>query len=212
MRVVIVYDNTIYRKDLQADWGFSCLIEAENIPRILFDTGSDGSILLSNMKKLGIDPNSIEEIFISHAHGDHTGGLSDLLKVNKKAKIYVPSSFVGIVNNRMIVIKEARQIHENVFTTGELKGIEQSMIVKADKGLVVIVGCSHPGVKNILDAASKFGKVYALIGGLHGFNEFDVIKNLELICPTHCTMYKAEIKKLYPGKYVEGGAGRIIEI
>jgi 7,8-dihydropterin-6-yl-methyl-4-(beta-D-ribofuranosyl)aminobenzene 5'-phosphate synthase len=67
-------------------------------------------------------------------------------------------------------------------------------------------------MSHILDAASQFGKVYAIIGGLHGFHEFDLFKNLDLICPTHCTQYKSEIKNLYPEKYVDGGAGRIIEI
>ena len=48
-------------------------------------------------------------------------------------------------------------------------------------------GCSHSGVGNILKAASQFGKPYALIGGLHGFSDFDLVKDLTLICPTHCT-------------------------
>ena len=80
----------------------------------------------------------------------------------------------------------------------------------------------------ILDAAKKFGKIYAVIGGMHGFSEFELVdeavasslpfattrvfKDLELICPTHCTQYKAKLKKLYPQKYIEGGAGKIIEI
>ena len=74
------------------------------------------------------------------------------------------------------------------------------------------MGCSHPGVVNILKAASKFGKVYALIGGLHGFNEFDLLKELELICPCHCTQYKSEIKELYPNKCIDGGAGKVISL
>lgn len=49
----------------------------------------------------------------------------------------------------------------SVFSTGKLKGIEQSVAVKTKKGIAVIVGCSHSGVGNILRAASKFGKVYA---------------------------------------------------
>ena len=67
-------------------------------------------------------------------------------------------------------------------------------------------------MKHILDAASQFGNVYAVIGGLHGFSEYELFKDLELICPTHCTVHKKEIKQLYPEKYVEGGAGRVIEI
>ena len=67
-------------------------------------------------------------------------------------------------------------------------------------------------MENILKAASQFGRVYAIIGGLHGFNEFELFKDLEVICPTHCTQHIAEIKSLYPEKYNEGGVGKTIEI
>ena len=65
---------------------------------------------------------------------------------------------------------------------------------------------------NILKAAQQFGKLSGIIGGLHGFSELALLSDLELICPTHCTQHKEEIKKRYPQKYIEGGAGRIIEI
>jgi len=93
MKITIIYDNTAYRESLQSDWGFSCLVEVENTPRILFDTGGNGRILLSNMEKLNINPKSINEVFISHAHLDHTGGLSDFLQVNPEVKVYVPISY-----------------------------------------------------------------------------------------------------------------------
>ncbi len=209
MKATIVYDNTAFRKDLQADWGFSALVKVKNILKILFDTGTDGRILLSNMEKLIIDPSSIEEVFISHPHFGHTGGLSEFLKVNKKAKIYVPSS-LGLENE--IILKKAQKIHENVFSTGELDGIEQTMGIETEKGIVLIVGCSHPEMKHILGAAKQFGEIYGIIGGMHGFSEFELFQDLELICPTHCTQHKTELKKIYPQKYIEGGAGRIIEI
>ena len=211
MKITIIYDNEVWKEGLESDWGFSCLVEVENTPKILFDTGTKGSILLRNMKKLNIDAKSIDEVFISHAHWDHVGGLSDFLKINKKAEVYVPPSF-AFAGRKVITIKGSTKIHENIFSTGELRGIEQSMAVKTEKGIVVIAGCSHPGVRDILDAASQFGKVYALIGGLHGFRDFELVKNLELICPTHCTQHKAEIRSLHPGKCVEGGAGKIISI
>jgi metal-dependent hydrolase (beta-lactamase superfamily II) len=34
----------------------------------------------------------------------------------------------------------------------------------------------------------------------------------EFICPCHCTRYKKEIKSRCPGKYIEGGAGKIIDL
>jgi len=41
---------------------------------------------------------------------------------------------------------------------------------------VVVVGCSHPGVGEIIYAASEFGKVYGVIGGLHGFHDFNRLR------------------------------------
>ena len=210
LKITIIYDNTIFKKDLQSDWGFSCLVEIKNSPKILFDTGANGRILLSNMEKLKINPLSIEEVFISHLHWDHTGGLSELLKTNPNIKkIYVPSS-MGLENE--VVLKEPTKIHENIFSTGELEGIEQSMGVITGKGVVLIVGCSHPYMGTILETARQFGEIYAVIGGMHGFSEFELFKDINLICPTHCTQHKKELKRLYPEKYLEGGAGRIIEI
>lgn len=213
MRITILYDNDVYKEGLRADWGFSCLIEQENTPRILFDTGTNGSILLSNMEKLNIDPTSIDEVFISHAHFDHVGGLSAFLNMKSDVNIYVPPSLRGIQGAKGVVsVSKPLKIHEKVYSTGEIDHIEQSMAVKIDEGIVIIVGCSHPRMAHILKAASQFGNIHAIVGGLHGFNEYDLFKDLELICPTHCTQHKTEIKALYPKKYTDGGAGKIIEL
>jgi 7,8-dihydropterin-6-yl-methyl-4-(beta-D-ribofuranosyl)aminobenzene 5'-phosphate synthase len=212
MKVTIIYDNKTWEEGLKADWGFSCLVEAYD-KKILFDTGTNGSILLHNMQRLNIDPTIIEEVFISHAHGDHTGGLPDLLRINNAVKVYIPVSCPEPPGASEVVrVKEPFKIHENIFSSGELNSIEQSLVVKTQKGLAVIVGCSHPGVKNIINAVSQFGKPYAIIGGLHGFSDFNLVKDLEFICPTHCTQFKSKIELLYPKKYVGGGVGKVIEI
>jgi len=210
-KITIVYDNTSFRKDLQADWGFSALVEVRN-RKILFDTGANGKILLSNMEKLRINPKEIEDVFISHLHWDHIGGLRDFLQVNNKVRLWVPSYFSGAENAKEIIeIKEPRKLYEGIYSTGELEGIEQSLCIETEKGILIIVGCSHPKMEYILQTASKFGKVYGIIGGLHSTKP-ESLEGLDLICPTHCTQYKAEIKSLYPEKYVEGGAGKIIDL
>jgi len=211
MRITIVYDNEAFKEGLVADWGFSCLVEAHG-RSILFDTGADGSILLDNMGKLNIEPSRIEEVFISHSHLDHTGGLPHILALNP-VRVYVPSSCPKPHGAREVVeVKEPLKIDENIFSTGELENIEQSLVVRTERGLVVVVGCSHPRVGAILQAASRFGKPWALIGGLHGFRDFGLLDELGLVCPTHCTQFKSEIKARYPEKYVRGGAGKVIDI
>ena len=213
MKVTIITDNTVWIKGLKSEWGFSCLIEAENTPKILFDTGASGTALLHNMEKLHIEPKEIECVFISHDHWDHTGGLSNFLKINNKVKIYLPEHFSSKPDTTdFIRVKESMEIYKDVFSTGELLDIEQSLVIKLANGIVVITGCSHPGIGNILKSAKRFGKPIALIGGLHGFREFDIIKDLDLVCAAHCTQYKKEIKALYPEKFTEGGSGKIIKI
>ncbi|MEA1994026.1 MAG: MBL fold metallo-hydrolase [Euryarchaeota archaeon] len=212
MKATIIYDNTAYKKGLRADWGFSCVIEVKDTPTVLFDTGANGMILLNNMRELGIDPFSIGKIVISHAHGDHTGGLSEFLTINRDVTLYVPPSFSPPEAREVITVKEPLKIDEDIYSTGELSGVEQSLVVKTKKGLAVIVGCSHPGIGIILDAASAYGNLYALIGGFHGFRNFSLLENLELICPTHCTKYTSQIRHEYPERCIEGGVGQVIEI
>jgi 7,8-dihydropterin-6-yl-methyl-4-(beta-D-ribofuranosyl)aminobenzene 5'-phosphate synthase len=213
MKVTIVYDNEVRQPGLKSDWGFSCLIEAPDVPQILFDTGASGSILLHNMRELGLDPGAIGIVVLSHSHGDHVGGLSDFLQVNKDAEIYPPASLeMTIPGRKVAVVRKSVQICPNVFTTGELRGIEQSLMVDTDKGILVIVGCSHSGVGDILDVASMRGRVYGIVGGLHGFSNFRRLEGLSLICPCHCTSYKSEIKRLFPQQCIECGAGVVLKI
>ena len=81
-----------------------------------------------------------------------------------------------------------------------------------DKSSLIITGCSHPGVENIIKSASQLGRPSGLIGGLHGFRNFELIQDFDFICTTHCTQYKRQIQNMYPDKFTECGVGKIIEI
>lgn len=213
MKITVTYDNYALKAGLGTGWGFSALVETENEPPILFDTGADGVTLLHNMKQLGIDPSRIGTIVISHNHYDHTGGLSDIAEINKNAKIYVPASMtVRLPDRKVIQVGQPVKISEAVFSTAELRGIEQALAIKTSKGVVVVTGCSHPGVGVILDAVSCYGKIYGIIGGLHGFRDFSRLNRLSLICPCHCTQYKAELRSLFPSQYTSCGVGLELEL
>jgi 7,8-dihydropterin-6-yl-methyl-4-(beta-D-ribofuranosyl)aminobenzene 5'-phosphate synthase len=213
MKITIVYDNCTTKRSLKTGWGFSCLIETEGGAPILFDTGADGATLFHNMGELGINPRDIGIIVISHAHGDHTGGLRDILEVNKGAEIYVPASLgAGIRGRKVTAVTGRLPISDKVFSTGELGGIEQSLALSTDRGIVAVTGCSHPGVGAILNAASELGEVFGIVGGFHGFSDFDRLRGLSLICPCHCTQYKSELRQLFPEQYIACGAGLELEL
>jgi 7,8-dihydropterin-6-yl-methyl-4-(beta-D-ribofuranosyl)aminobenzene 5'-phosphate synthase len=211
VKITVVFDNEKKVAGLKSGWGFSCFIEGSGLPRILFDTGPDGSSLLYNMAQLNIDPRSIDVIFISHGHMDHAGGLQAVLQLNNDAIVYVPASLSGrLPKPRFIPVKEPIYICDDAFSTGELAGIEQSLVLDDKRSLTVVTGCSHPGLKEIIDTASEHGVVANIIGGFHGFNDLSILADLSYICPCHCTARKSEIKQLFPEKSVQCGAGMVI--
>jgi 7,8-dihydropterin-6-yl-methyl-4-(beta-D-ribofuranosyl)aminobenzene 5'-phosphate synthase len=213
MKITIIYDNEVRKVGLIRGHGFSALIEDAAASPLLFDTGVDGPALLHNMKELNINPQDISIIVISHAHGDHTGGLSEILRINGIAEIYSPSSFNKAFPGRKVtIVRGPVQIRENIFSTGELEGVEQSLALKTDKGIFVLTGCAHPGMESVLAAAAKFGELYGIAGGFHGFHNFEAFRGLSLICPCHCTTYKQEIRNLFKDRALECGAGLTIEL
>jgi 7,8-dihydropterin-6-yl-methyl-4-(beta-D-ribofuranosyl)aminobenzene 5'-phosphate synthase len=211
MKLTILYDNTVWKGGLKAGWGFSCLVEARG-RTILFDTGAAGPILLANMKELGVDPRAVDEVFISHGHSDHTGGLFDFLKIHP-VRVYIPACITPPPDRGDFVsVNDPMEIHEGIFSTGEVGGFEQSLVVKREEGSVLVVGCSHPGVAAILQRASEVAEIKVLLGGLHGFGDFHLIEALDYVCPTHCTQQQARMRELFPTKFLEGGAGRVVEL
>lgn len=225
MKITIIYDNEIAKniKGLKAGWGFSCFIQT-NKKNILFDTGWDGDILVSNMQILGIDLQEIDYVILSHNHWDHCGGLARLLNLNDSLEVYVPRSFSKHLKEEIekradvYEIQSSTEICSKIYTTGEIEGSvitdktkilirEQSLIISSIKGLIVITGCAHSGINKILNSANKLGKIYGLLGGFHDFEEYSLLRNINLIVPTHCTKNKRKIFSLFSKNCVEGGVG-----
>jgi len=216
MKLTVLYDNEIFKKELglKSDWGFSCLIQ-NNDETILFDTGAKGEILLDNMKKLGINPNDINKIIISHEHWDHNGGLKTLVSLKNNVEIYRFEKRFFNKNIKTIIVKEPMKISDDIYTTGRLKGSpvdEQSLVLKTNKGNYILTGCSHPGVIEIIKNAKKIDNIVGIIGGFHGFKELQIFEELDYICPCHCTKYKNKILRIYPDKTSRCGVGKVIDL
>ena len=238
--ITTIYDNYLFVPELKNDWGFSCLVQTGD-QNILFDTGTDGKILLDNMEKLKIDPEIVDSIVISHDHYDHYGGLTDFLKQNSQVKevrfpkVYILSALLqtkNIAENFGAVVLEIdnpTKITENIYTTGELgAGIkEQSLIVKSNKGLVIITGCSHPGIVNIVRKVKELfpkEEIYLVLGGFHLFQASDselrdIINSfkelsVQKVAPCHCSGDRTRelFKQEYKHNFIENGVGKTIEI
>ncbi|MCK5031277.1 MAG: hypothetical protein KAR64_07410, partial [Thermoplasmatales archaeon] len=81
-------------------------------------------------------------------------------------------------NVNLVTVKEPQEIIDGIYTTGKLTGTpldEQSLVLRGKKDWYVLTGCSHSGVKEILDASREYGNVVGLIGGLHDFNNLHIL-------------------------------------
>jgi len=188
------------------------------------------------MRQLQIDPGEVDIVVLSHIHGDHVGGLSGFLEENSAVTVYLPQSFsqsfkdeVKSLGAKVEEVYEARELFSGVYTTGELgNGIkEQSLIVTTGKGQVIITGCAHPGVANIIRVAKDVvpdDRVYLVIGGFHlagassaqiesVIQEFSQL-SVENVAPCHCSGDETRrlFKESYGEAYVESGVGKRVPL
>jgi 7,8-dihydropterin-6-yl-methyl-4-(beta-D-ribofuranosyl)aminobenzene 5'-phosphate synthase len=236
VKIEIIFDN--YTQDgagIPGYWGFACVIKGLE-KTVLFDTGSaTPSVLLENIRKAVIDPLEIEIVVLSHEHGDHVGGLEAFLAVNHNVTVYMPPSFSAEIKNkvsshgaRLIEVTAGQELCSGLFTTGEMgtQIAEQSVYFEGKDGLVVITGCAHPGIVNIVRKAKELsGKTpFMALGGFHLMQHSEeavrqIISDLkglgiQRVFPTHCTGDRArEIFREEFGKgYINGGLGSEITV
>ncbi|MGC9393504.1 MAG: MBL fold metallo-hydrolase [Anaerolineae bacterium] len=234
LTITVVYDNVAHDPRLQTDWGFACLVEGMEHP-LLFDTGGKGDILLQNMRTLGLDPQAVRTVVLSHAHGDHTGGLAAFLAENPDVTVYVPNSFPAGIKNTvrragatLVEVTEPQQVAAGAHTTGELGNPirEQALALETPCGLVVITGCAHPGIATLVRQAKTEldENVYLALGGFHlgGASAAQIAGTIaelqelgvQRIAPSHCTGDPARraFAEAFGADYLSSGLGQVFVI
>jgi 7,8-dihydropterin-6-yl-methyl-4-(beta-D-ribofuranosyl)aminobenzene 5'-phosphate synthase len=263
-QITVLYDAFGKSSDMHKDWGYAALVEYGG-KRILFDTGNNPDILAHNAQVKNIDLSRLDFVVMSHRHGDHMGGLSYVLKVNRAVKIYAPKEGFGVYGadlpstfyrkdaslppeqryydgappdimrfgsawpgaNFQLVDRNteiAPDIHLIALVSdkpGTLELRELSLAINTPEGMVILVGCSHPGVDKIVAAASAINPhVHLIAGGFHlvtaSDSDIDRIVTalhdqfkVEYIAPGHCTGEPAftALRKAFSDRYLFAGLG-----
>jgi 7,8-dihydropterin-6-yl-methyl-4-(beta-D-ribofuranosyl)aminobenzene 5'-phosphate synthase len=268
-QITILYDAFGKPSAMQKDWGYAALVEYGG-KRILFDTGNDPDVLARNAKAKNIDLTRLDFVVMSHRHGDHMGGLSHVLSVNPKVRIYAPKEGFGVYGgnlpgtfyrrdpslsteqryfdgtppdvmrfgaawpraNFQLVDKDmeiAPGIHVVTLLSdkpGTLELRELSLAIDTPDGMVVVVGCSHPGIDRILERVSAINpRIHLVAGGFHlvTASDTDIDKTVtalhdrfrvDEIAPGHCTGEPAfaALKRAFGDHYLYAGLGSTLRI
>ncbi|RLD98765.1 MAG: MBL fold metallo-hydrolase [Aquificota bacterium] len=232
MTIKVVFENRSHHPRCIPMWGFSCYIPEH---KLLFDTGSNGAVLLRNMEVLDITPSEIERIVLSHFHWDHTGGLLDLLQIHGGKEVFLHSAFsitfakeAEHLGAKVIIRDRMKEITPGAMTTGVLPGplLEQGLLIHGSRGWVLLTGCAHPGIVAMVETATKLVKepLHLVMGGFHLMNlpapqvaaVARQLLSLEaaLVAPCHCTGDTAieTFASIYGERCLLVGAGLLMEV
>ncbi len=209
MKITLIADGYSKWHRFTRRWGISFLLGET----ILFDTFGDEKVFLYNVQKFYVDLSKVRHIVISHEDWDHIAGLWPVLERYKDLIVYICPSFAPEIKQKIrsygvkcVEVEKPMLIADNVWTTGELPGTsknriinEQSLVIKTACGLVLLCGCAHPKVADIVQFAEDYfhEKVCSLIGGFHLKDNAEeenraIIENLfkagvKEVVPLHCT-------------------------
>jgi 7,8-dihydropterin-6-yl-methyl-4-(beta-D-ribofuranosyl)aminobenzene 5'-phosphate synthase len=269
-RITVLYDAFGKDATMTKDWGYAALVEV-NGKRILFDTGGDPAIFAKNVKAKAVDLTKLDFVVFSHRHGDHVGGVSYLLSVNPKVKIYAPKDgFGGTFGSdlpgkfyrkdeslsaemryyngappdviRLGTVFPGANIQLIDKTTEVVPGMtliatvsdapgtkelkELSLAINTPDGIVLVVGCSHPGIESIVAEAAKINPhIHFLAGGFHlvvaddaaiekvATSLHDTYK-VDYIAPGHCTGEPAfaAMQRMFGDRYLYAGLGTTLGV
>lgn len=108
---------------------------------------------------------------------------------------------------------------------GTMELRELSLVIKSPHGAILIVGCSHPGVEQIVQEAAAIDHINILLGGLHQIQAPDpevariaaVLHDkykIERVAPGHCTGEPefAALKRVFGDHYVYSGVGSVVDL
>ncbi|HEY6825067.1 MAG TPA: MBL fold metallo-hydrolase [Steroidobacteraceae bacterium] len=109
---------------------------------------------------------------------------------------------------------------------GTLELRELSLAIETSDGLVLVVGCSHPGIENIVQAAASIDhRIHLIVGGLHlvTANDADIAKTVtslhdtwkvDYIAPGHCTGEATftALRKAFGDHYLSAGLGTRLSV
>ncbi len=216
-------------------WGFAARVEAGG-HTLLFDTGSNGRVLVGNLAALGVDPSAMELVLFSHIHWDHIGGMDSFIELNPHATVVVHDGFskhlvadLEAMCDRVVVVgRDPVELLPGLLSTGMLPADppEQSLVLDVDGVTAVVSGCAHPGIERIVERAeAMIGKpIDWVVGGFHlmysSAAQIDrTIRALQdlgvsRVVPTHCTgdPARAAFQRVYGEGFVAGGVGREIAL
>ncbi len=230
--IKIIYDNCKIDNTFQEGWGFSCLVDVGH-RKILFDTGADSQAFHANLRKLGIRCEEITDVVFSHKHGDHTEGLEDVVgKLMPDSRLFLPKRFPPKKIPSHVsttIVKDFHEIDAGIFSL-VLKGgfllYEQALIITTPQGLVVITGCAHPGIVNLLETVKQRLQqpIHLVLGGFHLFktkqSDVDTIIHhlkalpVQIAAPCHCSG-EAAIKRFqdaFEDRFYKVGTGTVLTI
>jgi len=229
VQLEVLFDNESCHAQLTSLWGFSALIKTPQ-KSFLFDTGSNGRVLLQNLRTQGLRLDSVDALFISHAHWDHIGGLDSVLEEHPHLPIYatahLSSNLIRDLNQLSggvhLVGDHPTAITPHIYSTGAMGAAqEQSMVIQTDAGLIIITGCGHSGIEAIVQRAKSIWnqEILLLLGGFHLHDKSPeeietIITHLQAnstryLCPSHCTGATAHalFAQAFGAYYLHGGVG-----
>ena len=119
-------------------------------------------------------------------------------------------------------------IIEQIYSTGEIPGSvpEQALIIDTSRGLVIITGCAHPGIVEMVRQAKQIlnKEIYLVMGGFHlGSASYHQVKTIiedlqslgvENVGPCHCTGQRSiyQFREAFGDHFIEIGVGKVIDI